>query len=67
MKNEISEDYGYHDSFKKWFESIDWESLMRFNQGDAFFIGANNASTKIGEQNNETIITKALKINAFKR
>jgi hypothetical protein len=67
LKNEISEDYGYYESFKKWFENIDWKSLMRFNQGDAFFVGANDASTKIGEQNDETIMTNALKIGAFKR
>jgi hypothetical protein len=67
LETEISEEYGYNKSFQKWFESIDWKSLMRFNQGDAFFVGSDDASTKVGEQNDETIITKALKANTFKK
>lgn len=42
---------------------ISWfESLMRFNQGDAFFVGVNDASTKIDKRNNKTIMTKPLKV-----
>jgi hypothetical protein len=44
----------YERHAKAWFETIDWDELTRFNQGDAFFIGAENSQTKVGESE-ETI------------
>ena len=39
MFDEIKEEHSCK-SFDKWFNSIDWEALTRFNQGDAFFVGS---------------------------
>lgn len=61
LKTEISEEYGYYEEFRKWFEDIDWNTISRFNQGDAFFIGREESSTNVGEQDKDTIISKILK------
>lgn len=60
LLKDISKEYEYTPAFKKWINSIDWESLYRFNQGDRFFVGHKQSGTKVGEQN-DTIITKMTK------
>lgn len=45
---------------KKWFDKIDWKNLTRYNQGDAFFVGADDAQTKVGEQKDDTILGKII-------
>ena len=61
IDTDISEEYGYIEAFRKWYDSIDWKSLTRFNQGDAFFVGNENASTEVGKQEDDTILMKGLK------
>lgn len=46
----------------KWFHSIDWSNLVRFNQGDAFFaenLKFNVPASKVGESD-KPILTKAI-------
>jgi hypothetical protein len=45
---------------KEWIDKIQ-EAPMRFNQGDAFFVGVEAVKTKIGEQESDTILCSALK------
>lgn len=45
----------------EWLESIDWNNVERYNKGDAFFIGVDNAKSKIGDQEDGTILTKLIK------
>lgn len=61
LMTEIKEEHKYTKSFNKWLDKIDWKSLTRFNQGDAFFVGDENASTTVGEQNQDTILMNILK------
>ncbi len=61
METDISEEYGYGLDFRKWFESIDWSKIKRFNQGDAFFVSYENAGTEIGKQEDDTILTRIIK------
>lgn len=61
LTTEVKNEYQYHPSFITWLDSIDWNSLTRFNQGDAFFVGSENASTEVGEQEDDTIMMKVLK------
>jgi hypothetical protein len=49
----------YNTSGEEWLESIDWNELTRFNQGDAFFIGTDEAQTKVGEEE-ETIASQLI-------
>jgi len=57
LERVVKDSYGK--DVKKWFDSINWNELIRFNQGDAFFTDPVNVGTKIGEQEN-TIISKLI-------
>ena len=61
LNTDISEEFKYDKEFKKWLDSIDWNEITRFNQGDAFFVGSDNAETLVGKQDNGTILEKAFK------
>jgi len=58
---EIVEEYKYNKYFEKWLESINWNELMRFNQGDTFFTNVDNVSTLVGKQEKDTLLMKLLK------
>jgi len=59
--NDIVHEYKYaNEDEKKWFKKIDWDELIRFNQGDAFFGGAINTGTKVDEVD-EPVINKMIK------
>lgn len=61
LTTEIADEYKYIEGFKKWLKKINWDELTRYNQGDAFFVGNDEASTLVGKQENETLLIKALK------
>jgi hypothetical protein len=58
---DVKDDNKYSKSFNKWLDSIKWDSLTRFNQGDAFFVGSKEAATNVGNQNEDTILMNILK------
>ncbi len=54
---------GYFKEQKKWFDKINWDELVRFNQGDMFFtnsLGTNLQATKVGKKIKEPIIMSML-------
>ena len=61
LMTEIAEEYKYDKQFEKWLKKINWDEITRFNQGDAFFVGTENASTEVGKQDNDTLLSQALK------
>ena len=53
------------DDFVQWLQKIKEAPSQRFNQGDAFFVGPEEAATKVGEAE-DTIMSKALKPKKIK-
>ncbi len=46
---ELDKDY-FSEEDKKWFDSIQWDDLLRYNQGDAYFAGALESDTIPGTE-----------------
>jgi len=61
LTTEIAYEFRYDSKFSTWLNKINWNEITRYNQGDTIFVGSKNASTTVGNQNNDTLLSNMFK------